>query len=169
MATKFLMTAKEALDRRFYYRGQLRRHKNAKRKAELKEFWKAHVVAGMKAGFTRNRAQVSATDAAREKFAISASQIRRALADTAYLMNGAELKRRIRELQQWAIDQKHTLLHTERVNRYQARFHHWIQQGKPETNAHMRAVNDAADELGIDRGALRRTPRLFEIPTRRPK
>lgn len=175
MPPKFLMTVKEALERRYYYRGQLRRHLNAKRNAGLREFWNSRVAAEMRAGSTLSASRAAATRAAREKLGISASQVRRALTDTAYLMGEAELRRRIRELQQWATDHRRALVHAERLKRYRTRVRHWMKQGKTEAYAHMHAINDVADATivldgvehkSITRGQMRRILRLFEIPTR---
>ena len=172
MAKTFFMTGKELLDRRFYYRGQLRRHANGKRNAELAEFWNAHLTAEMKAGSTEKAARASANKAAGAKFAISAWQVGRARADAAkYLMDAAELKRRIRELQQFAGDQRRFLVHAERFRRYQAHFLTWILKGKPEGYARMHAINDAASESlildnvqhpPITSGQMRRILRLFD-------
>jgi hypothetical protein len=177
VTAKFLMTVKELLARRFHYRGQLRRHRNRQRNADLADFWNARVVADVKAGYTQKAARASATEAASKKFGISASQVGRARADAAtYLMGAAELKRSIRELQQFAGDQKRFLVHAKRFRRYQDRFRSWVLQGKPTAYAHMHAINDVADEWvildnikhpPISPGQMRRILRLFDVPTRR--
>jgi hypothetical protein len=164
------MSSKEALNRRFAYRGQLRRHTTAKRNTAMVKFWNAWAGAEMIAGSTQRAAHVSATKAVSEKFHISTWQVRRALADTAYLMDEVELKRRIRELQQWATDQKRHLVYAaDRLRRYEARRQELKKQGKSEAHAHMRAINDVAAECSITRGQMRRTLRAFDISTRRTK
>jgi hypothetical protein len=150
------LTLDEALKRRHYYRGQLRRHKNAKRNATIREFWKSKVASEMEAGSKPKAAHTSATESASERFNISTWQVRRALKDTKYLIDAAWLKHSIRELSDLAAFNKRFLAQGKRIKRYENHVIAAIQKGYTPAKAHTYAIERTAKESGITNGQMRR-------------
>jgi hypothetical protein len=169
MSAKVFMTRDEFLRRRFNYRGQLRRHRNAKRNAAIREFWQAKVAAELGTGKKPRGAHALANEAASKKFNISRSQIRRALNDTDYLMDEASLKLRIRELSELATHNKRFLSQCQRVKSFEAHFAVAIQAKKKPRYARTYAVKRTAVEFGVTSGQIRRILDSFEIPRYRAK
>ncbi len=169
MAAKFLMSLDEALARRFHYRGQLRRHKYAKRNAAIREFWQSTVTAASETGKTLRAIHAAAIEAASKKFSISRSQVRRALNDTGYLIDAVWLKPRISELSNLAAYNKRFLSHHQRVKRYQEHVAARTKAGDPVRKSQIYAVKRTAEEYKITPGRMRQILDAFEIPRHRNK
>jgi hypothetical protein len=167
-ANKF-MTLDEALKRRFHYRGQLRRHKNAKRNAAIREFWKSKITAEMETGSGPRAVRASANEAASKKFNISRSQVRRALNDIDYLIDAASLRLRIHDLRDLQGFQKRFISQRKRIECFEDHVAAAIQKGYTPANAHFYGVKRTAEEFGITHGPMRRILHTFEFGGRRKK
>jgi len=191
--TAKLLTLDEALKRRHYYRGQLRRHKYAERNADIREFYKSKVATEMATGSKPKAARALAIKTASEKSGISPGQVRRALKDTGYLMNADSLKRNIREIIKIERDRKLAPLQLVRIQYFEKCVAAAIQKGTtaptpapltlkeifdittkipkdtPAPNALIDAVKGAAKDLNISPTQLRRILDAYGIPRRRNK
>ncbi len=169
MTAKVFMTLDEALARRFHYRGQLRRHKNAKRNAAIREFWKSKITAEMATGKKPRAAHASANEAASKKFNISRSQVSRALNDIDYLIDAASLSLRIHDLRDLQGFQKRFISQRKRIECFEDQVAAAIQKGNTPANAYIYAVKRTAEEFGITHGQMRRILHTFELRGRRRK
>jgi len=162
----FFKSTKEALDRRAYYLGQLRRHENASRNRRIATYWNSIVTAEMKAGRKQRAAFKSANEATGKNFGLSASQIRRVRQDTGYLMSAESLKHRRRELSLLKRDLEHANLVSNRIARFEFHVAAGIKAGHSPAEAFTGAISATAHELGKHPGTIRRN--LVDFGIRRP-
>ena len=169
MAAQFLMSVREALDRRSAYIRQLRAHRNA----SIAAYWNSEFAAAMKAGTKQRAAAKSATAASSKKFNLGPSQIGRARKEAEqknveYLMSATSLKHRLAELRPLARDAKYAQAVWSRISQSKFHFAAGIEAGHSPANAYAGAILATAYKRKEDPGTIRRTLSAFGI-ARPPK